>query len=280
MAGLWFTELHGENYGITIKIREVLKSVKTKFQKLDVYETEGFGRLLTLDNLVMVTERDEFIYHEMIAHVPLFSHELPETVLVIGGGDGGTVREILKHKTIKHIDMVEIDEAVVKAAKEYFPSLSCELDNPKVKLHFKDGVEFVKNIKNFYDVIIIDSTDPINVGEGLFTTQFYLDCFNALKNNGILTNQSESPFHNADWVENIYRKLNKVFPVVKMYLASVPTYPSGVWSFAFCSKNIDPIDNFNENRYNEYNLKLKYYNNNIHKAAFAIPNFVKDIIKE
>jgi len=278
MDGLWFTEIHGENYGITIKVKNVLKSINTKFQKLDVYETEGFGKLLTLDDLVMVTERDEFIYHEMIAHVPLFCHNLPETVLVIGGGDGGTVREILKHKTVKHIDMVEIDEEVVIAAKEFFPSLSCELDNPKVKLHFKDGVEFVKNKKDLYDIIIIDSTDPINVGEGLFTTEFYKNCFNALKDGGILTNQSESPFHNADWVTNIYKKLNKVFPIVKMYIASVPTYPAGIWSFAFCSKNVDPLKNFNENRYNEYRLKLKYYNNEIHKACFAVPNFAKELI--
>ncbi len=278
MDGLWFTEIHGENYGITIKVKNVLKSINTKFQKLDVYETEGFGKLLTLDDLVMVTERDEFIYHEMIAHVPLFCHNLPETVLVIGGGDGGTVREILKHKTVKHIDMVEIDQEVVIAAKEFFPSLSCELDNPKVKLHFKDGVEFVKNKKDLYDIIIIDSTDPINVGEGLFTTEFYKNCFNALKDGGILTNQSESPFHNADWVTNIYKKLNKVFPIVKMYIASVPTYPAGIWSFAFCSKNVDPLKNFNENRYNEYRLKLKYYNNEIHKACFAVPNFAKELI--
>jgi spermidine synthase len=279
MNGLWFTELHGNHYGITIKINKVLKSMKTKFQKLDVYDTEGFGRLLTLDDLVMVTERDEFVYHEMIVHVPFFCHNLPETVLIIGGGDGGTVREILKHKTVKHIDMVEIDEEVVKSAKEFFPTLSCELDNPKVKLHFKDGVEFVKNINNFYDVVIIDSTDPINVGEGLFTTEFYKNCYSALKEDGILTNQSESPFHNADWVKNIYEKLNKVFPIVKMYTASVPTYPSGLWSFAFCSKSINPVDNFKETRYDEYNLKLKYYNKDIHKASFAIPNFAKELIK-
>ncbi len=280
MSGLWFTELHGKDYGITIKINKVLKSIQTKFQKLDVYETEGFGKLLTLDDLVMVTERDEFIYHEMIVHVPLFCHKLPETVLVIGGGDGGTVREILKHKTVKHIDMVEIDEEVVKAAKEFFPTLSSELDNPKVNLHFKDGVKFVQNIQNVYDIIIIDSTDPINIGEGLFTTEFYKNCFNALKENGILTNQSESPFHNQDWVENIYKKLNKVFPIVKMYIAAVPTYPSGVWSFAFCSKNTNPIDDFKKERFKEYNLKLKYYNDEIHKGSFAVPNFAKELIKK
>ena len=278
MNGTWFTELHGKSSGITIKVKRTLKSVQTKFQKLDVYETEDYGNLLTLDDLVMTTERDEFIYHEMIAHVPLFSHTLPENILIIGGGDGGTAREVLKHKTVKNVDMVEIDEDVVIAAKEFLPTISCELDNPKLNLIFEDGIKFIKDKKALYDVIIIDSTDPINVGEGLFTTEFYKDCFNALKDNGILTNQSESPFHSSDWVVNIYKKLKNVFPIVKMYRAEVPTYPPGIWSFAFCSKNVSPIDNFQTKKFNEYNLELKYYNEDIHKAAFALPNFVKELI--
>ena len=278
MNGTWFTELHGKSSGITIKIKKVLKSVQTEYQKLDIYETEDYGNLFTLDDLIMTTERDEFIYHEMIAHVPLFSHKLPENILIIGGGDGGTAREVLKHKTVKNVDMVEIDEEVVIAAKEFLPTISCELDNPKLNLIFKDGIEFIKNKRNLYDIIIIDSTDPINVGEGLFTTEFYNDCFNALKEDGILTNQSESPFHSQDWVVNIYKKLKNVFPIVKMYKAEVPTYPSGIWSFAFCSKNVSPIDNFQKERFKEYNLQLKYYNEEIHKAAFALPNFVKELI--
>jgi spermidine synthase len=149
MNEVWFTELHGKSSGITIKINRTLKSVQTKFQKLDIYETEDYGNLFTLDDLIMTTERDEFIYHEMIVHVPLFSHRLPENILIIGGGDGGTARETLKHKTVKNVDMVEIDEEVVKAAKEYLPALSCELDNPKLNLYFEDGIKFIKKKSTF-----------------------------------------------------------------------------------------------------------------------------------
>ncbi len=278
MEGLWFTEIHGKSSGITIKVKDVLKCVKTKFQTLKVYDTEDYGKLLTLDDIVMTTEKDEFIYHEMIVHVPLFSHENPENVLIIGGGDGGTLREVLKHKTVKNVDMVEIDEEVVNTSKEFFPNFAKAFESPKANVIFDDGIEFVKNKKAKYDVVIVDSTDPINVGEGLFTTDFYKNCYNILKENGILTNQSESPFHSPEWVRSIYEKLNRAFPIVKMYRAEVPTYPPGIWSFGFCSKVTYPVENFQKNRFNEYKLKLKYYNEEIHKAAFALPNFVKELI--
>ena len=276
--GLWFREIHGKSSGFTTKVTKVLKSIQTKYQKLDVYETEDFGNLLTLDNLVMTTERDEFIYHEMIVHVPMFSHENPENVLIIGGGDGGSLREVLKHKTVKNVDMVEIDEEVVNASKEFFPCFSKAFESPKLNLMIEDGVKFVQNKHNIYDVVIVDSTDPFDIGEGLFTTEFYGNVYNALKENGVLSVQSESPFHNKEWVINIYKKLRKVFTIVKMYRAEVPTYPSGIWSFGFCSKSVDPIKNFQAEKFKEYNLKLKYYNPEIHKAAFALPNFVQELI--
>ncbi len=278
--GLTYTEFHSKGMGLILRLKRCITSFDTKFQRLDLYETLDFGKLLTLDNLVMVTEKDEFIYHEMIAHVPLFSHKNPENVLVIGGGDGGTVREVVKHKTVKNVDMVEIDEDVVKISKKYLPTMSCELDNPKVNLYFQDGVKWVEDKENYYDVIIIDSTDPVSIGEGLFTSEFYRNCLKSLKPGGVLANQTESPFHNPEWVEATYKKLKKVFPIVKMFTAYVPTYPAGVWSFGFCSKDVDPIENFQEGRYKEYNLKLKYYNNDIHKGAFAVPQFVKELINK
>jgi spermidine synthase len=278
MSGLWFTELHGKSSGITVKVKKVLRSIETKFQKLNVYETEDYGKMLTLDDLVMTTEKDEFIYHEMIVHVPLFSHPCPENVLIIGGGDGGTLREVLKHKTVKNVDMVEIDEEVVKASKDFFPNFAKAFDNPKANLIFDDGIEFVKNKSNIYDIIIVDSTDPINIGEGLFTTEFYTNCKNALKEKGILTNQSESPFHSSEWVKNIFSKLSKAFPIAKLYRAEVPTYPPGIWCFGYCSKSVEPSEHFQKRRFSEYNLKLKYYNEEIHFAAFALPNFVKELI--
>jgi len=278
--GIYYTEFHSPGMGLIMKIKRCITSFDTKYQRLDLYETFDYGKMLTLDNLVMVTEKDEFIYHEMIAHVPLFSHPNPENVLVIGGGDGGTVREVVKHKCVKNVDMVEIDEDVVKISKKYLPTMSCELDNPKVHLYFQDGVEWVKDKEKVYDVIIIDSTDPISIGEGLFTQEFYSNCLKALKPKGVLANQTESPFHNPEWIEATYEKLNKVFPIVKMYSAYVPTYPAGIWSFGFCSVDVDPIKDFQYERYREYNLKLKYYNDEIHKGCFAIPNFVKELIKK
>ena len=277
--GLTYTEFHSKGMGLILRLKRCITSFDTKFQRLDLYETLDYGKLLTLDNLVMVTEKDEFIYHEMLAHVPLFSHKNPENVLVIGGGDGGTVREVFKHKCVKNVDMVEIDEDVVKIAKQYLPTMSCELDNPKVNLYFEDGVKWVEDKEKVYDVIIIDSTDPVSIGEGLFTTEFYKNCLKALKPGGVLANQTESPFHNPEWVEATYKKLNRVFPIVKMFTAYVPTYPAGVWSFGFCSKDVDPIENFQNERYKEYKLKLKYYNDEVHKGAFAVPQFVKELIK-
>ena len=277
--GLTYTEFHSKGMGLILRLKRCITSFDTKFQRLDLYETLDYGKLLTLDNLVMVTEKDEFIYHEMIAHVPLFSHKNPENVLVIGGGDGGTVREVVKHKSVKNVDMVEIDEDVVKISKKYLPTMSCEFDNPKVNLYFEDGVKWVEDKENVYDVIIIDSTDPVSIGEGLFTSEFYSNCLKALKPGGVLANQTESPFHNPEWVEATYKKLYKVFPIVKMFTAYVPTYPAGVWSFGFCSNDVDPIENFQEERYREYNLKLKYYNDEVHKGSFAVPQFVKELIK-
>ncbi len=278
MQGMLFTEMHNDSSGISVKIKEILVSKKTKFQKLDIFDTEFYGKMLTLDDLVMTTEKDEFVYHEMLTHIALFSHKLPENILIIGGGDGGTAREILKHKTIKNIDMVEIDEDVVIESKKYLPTIAVELDNPKLNIMIQDGVEFVKGKSNIYDIIFIDSTDPISVGEGLFTTDFYKDCFNALKSNGILVNQSETPFHKPQWVSAINNKLKNVFPIVKVYKAEVPTYPSGIWLFEFCSKETDPYSDFNFQRYKDYNFKLKYYNDEIHKGAFSLPNYVKELL--
>ena len=236
-GGLWYTEDHLQGVELSFKIKNTLISKQTKYQKLDIYETYKYGILLTLDDLVMTTEKDEFVYHELIAHVPLFSHKSPEDVLIIGGGDGGTAREVVKHPGITRVDMVEIDQEVVEMSKQYMPFLAHELTNPKVKLFFRDGVEFMKNTSVRYDVIMIDSTDPIGPGDGLFNTQFYQNCSKALKDGGILVAQAESPFNNPNWVKQIFSKLRNVFPVVRAYIGLIPTYPGGSWCFAFCGKD-------------------------------------------
>jgi spermidine synthase len=236
--------------------------------------------LLLIDDLIMLTEKDEYIYHEMIAHVPLFVHPDPEQVLIIGGGDGGTVRECLKHSTVKHIDLVDIDEMVTRACLQYIPSVAGEILSKRVKALFRDGVEYVKKTDKRYDVVIIDSTDPVSVGEGLFTGEFYQDCYNILNDDGILINQSESPAWQPKTVSGISQKLKSVFESVYYYQAHIPTYPSGHWLFGFASKTYHPRKDFRQSRYEKYRLPLKYYNDALHSAAFSLPNFVKELVNE
>lgn len=277
ISGAWYTEDHKDGVTLSLKVKKTLASKQTPFQKLDIYETEKYGILLTLDDLVMTTAKDEFVYHELITHVPLFAHTHPERVLIIGGGDGGTAREVVKHPSVTHVDMVEIDQDVVEMSQQYMPFLSKELTNPKVHLFFQDGVEFVKNAATTYDVIIIDSTDPIGPGEGLFNAEFYTNCLKILGDNGILVAQAESVFNCPEWVRQTFTKLREVFPVVKAYLGTIPTYPGGLWSFAFCCKQPQAAQFFDETRYDALQLDLRYYNNGIHRACFALPNFVQEL---
>ncbi|MGA1875526.1 MAG: polyamine aminopropyltransferase [bacterium] len=275
---LWYTEKHTENTGLTMKITNCLFQGKTKYQELAILQSPEYGKILLLDGLVMLTERDEFIYHEMIAHVPLFSHPEPRRILIIGGGDGGTVRETLKHSSVESIDLVEIDEMVITSCKEHFPSISYGLDSPKVHIHITDGIEFVRNCRSEYDVIIIDSTDPIGPGEGLFTESFYQNASCALTEEGLLVAQGESPFLCEHIVVPLHQKLRRTFPVSTMYLAFIPTYPSGCWSFAWCSKKNGPLQYLDTAGYEKLKPSLRYYNPEVHKAAFTLPNFIKDLL--
>ena len=273
---LWYTENQTENVNFSMKVKNHLYSAKSDFQKIDIIDTYEFGRVLVIDNWTMVTEKDEFIYHEMITHVALATNPSIKNVLVIGAGDGGTVRELTRYNNIEKIDMVEIDELVVKASIEHLPFTSCKLNDPRVNLYFEDGIKFVKDKKNLYDLIIVDSTDPIGPGEGLFTTEFYTDCFNALTEKGILINQCESPYydHNAYEMKRSYGKLNKLFDICQAYQYHMPTYPSGHMIFCFASKALDPVTDLNSEAWNSLGLATKYYNTDIHKGAFALPNYV------
>lgn len=262
------------------EVTKILFSQKSPFQKIDILETDTFGRVLLIDNLIMFTEKDEFVYHEMIAHVPLFVHPEPQNILIIGGGDGGTIRECTKHPEVQNIDLVEIDRLVTQACLKYTPKLSEKILNEKVTCYFEDAVEFVKQSNQQYDVIIIDSTDPINVGEGLFTKEFYQNCNKLLTSDGILVAQSESPIWFPKLIKGIADKLNSVFPKVYFYQANIPTYPSGYWSFAFASKKYHPVTDFREKRYQQLNLKLKYYNESLHSSTFNLPTFFSELINE
>ncbi len=276
--GLWFTETHKDKVGLSFKIKNILYENDSPFQKVTVVDTIAYGKMLLLDELVMTTEKDEFIYHEMITHIPMLAHKNPEKVLVIGGGDGGTIREVLKHPSVKEVVLCEIDQLVVDVCKKYLPSISCELDNPKVKINIEDAVKYISTKKNEFDIILIDSTDPLGPGVGLFTEEFYTNVKNALKPDGIMAAQSESPILCQEEVKLIYPLLKKVFPIVKPYVATVPTYPGALWSWSFCSKGILPLENINEKMATTIENQAKYYNRAVHNAVFALPNFVKELI--
>ena len=271
----WFHTRYSDNVTLSIRIKDRIYSNKSNFQNIEVMDSYEFGRVLVLDGIINVTECDEFIYHEMMAHVPMFSHTDPKNVLVVGGGDGGIIREITKHTSVERAYLVEIDSTVVEVSRQYFPGLSKCLDDRRVSVIYKDASEFVKFKKNEFDVIIVDSTDPIGAGERLFSPEFYQDCFHALTDDGILTAQSESPFFDPDIAELLHKNAKKVFPIVKMYIAFMPSYVSGIWSFLYCSKHYDPIDNFQAERLNQFHFETKYYNSEIHKASFSLPSFLK-----
>lgn len=230
----------------------------------------------------MVTEKDEFIYHDMITHVAMATNLDIKNVLVIGAGDGGTVRELTRYESIEKIDMVEIDELVVRASKEYLPITASKLDDPRVNLYFEDGIKFVEGKENTYDLIIVDSTDPIGPGEGLFTTEFYTNCYNALTEKGILINQNESPYYsdNAREMSRAHKKIKNIFPIAKAYQYHMPTYPSGHWLFGFASKQLDPIKDLDKEKWNSLGIKTKYYNTDIHVGAFALPTYVKEMLED
>ncbi len=280
---LWYTEEWTENVRFSIKVNKHLFEGKSQFQRIDVFDSDEFGKFLTIDGLMMVTYKDEFIYHEMITHVPMATNLDIKKALVIGGGDGGTVRELSRYPQIEKIDMVEIDKMVVDVSKEYMDICSCKLNDERVSLYFEDGVNFVKCAQDkSYDLIIVDSTDPIGPGEGLFSTDFYRDCYRVLTDDGILVNQSESPYFdfNAREMKRANKKLKEIFPISEVYQAHIPTYPSGHWLFGFASKKFNPIKNQDKDGWEKLNLKTKYYNSDIHLGSFMLPQYVKEMLDE
>ncbi|MEJ5258151.1 MAG: polyamine aminopropyltransferase [Fervidobacterium sp.] len=275
----WYSKDPG---GLFMRVNRWLYSAQSQYQRIDIFESPFYGRVFSLDGITMTTEIDEFMYHEMLVHVPMFMHPNPKKVLVIGGGDGGSIREVLKHPSVEKAVMCEIDELVVKAAIEYLPYTSNKLSDPRVELVYEDGAKFVRQFKNEFDVIIIDSTDP-TAGEGghLFTLEFYKACNEALKEDGILCAQTEGMTYDWEWGTTAYKRIKANFPLAKMYLGFMPTYPGGMWSYTFASKTgIDPIKDFNPEKVRNFKEPLRYYNEEIHKAAFALPNFVRKYIGE
>lgn len=273
---LWIKEIHQGMVGLSFKVEKTLFSDQSQFQQVDVVKTHGHGCMLLNDGLIMLSERDEFVYHEMIAHVPLFVHPSPRHVLVIGGGDGGTVREVLKHPEISRVVMVEIDDMVVRACRTYLPTLSAAMDDPRLELLIEDGVKYVARTKERFDIVIIDSTDPIGPAAPLINKSFYEKVAGLLKPDGILISQAESPWYDHEIQRAMLMNQRPFFKKLHIYLFSTLTYPGGLWSFAYGSKNLCPIRNFEPTRVERSGILTRYYNPGMHRSAFMLPNFVAE----
>lgn len=273
--------------GLAVGIRDVLFSQHSPYQHIQVWETDILGRMMTLNGIIMVTDYDEFVYHEMMVHPALCLLGDARRALVIGGGDGGTVRELMRHPEIERVEMVEIDEAVIAAARQFFPAISCSFDDPRLTLHVKDGLEFVNEAEEgAYDAIFVDGTDPIGFGQRLYEDAFYRQCSRLLNDRGILVMLSESPFDPTyrHIVGQVNRDLHSHFPIAETYLCYMPTYQMGMWSFAMASKKLHPVLGFDatqaERVIGPFAAQLRYYNHEVHRAAFALPNFVRRIIED
>jgi spermidine synthase len=248
---------------------------RSPFQLVEVVETAGHGRLLLIDGMTMVSERDEFVYHEMIAHVPLFVHPRPRRVLVIGGGDGGSVREVLRHKSVERCVLAEIDPVVVAAARRFLPGTASALSDPRCEIKIGDGVRFARETAERFDVVIVDSTEPFGPARELFGPAFYEDLRRVLTRDGIVVSQAGSPFYELATIKNLAWILKSVFPVTDAYLFTNLTYPGGLWAFTFASKGPHPVKDLKAARVRAARLPLRWYAADVHAAAFALPPFVR-----
>lgn len=278
----WFSEKHTKDVKLSIRVDKQVYSGKSDYQRIDIFDTPAFGRILVLDGYLMLTEKDEFIYHEMITHVPMAVHPNVKDVLVIGAGDGGVVRELCRYPEIERIDLVEIDEEVIETSKKFLPFTACQLENERVHIFIQDGLKFIRRKKDEYDLIIVDSTDPFGPSEGLFSREFYGNCFKALHEDGIMVNQHESPFYEQDALamQRAHKRIIESFPFSRIYQAHIPTYPSGHWLFGFSTKKYHPLRDLNEARWNARKLATKYYTTTLHRGAFYLPAYVEEMLKD
>jgi spermidine synthase len=283
---IWFQEnLHSDivdnGYAQRIKMTALLHEEQTPFQHAQVFQSHAFGRVLVLDGIVQTTEADEFIYHEMLAHVPLFAHGRPRRILIIGGGDGGILREVLRHP-LDQATMVEIDGAVIAMSREYLPKLSAgAFDDPRAQVIVGDGLDFVSKTSESFDVIIVDSTDPVGPGECLFTAEFYADCRRILASGGIVVTQNGVPFFQPDEMTDTARRLRPAFADVSCYLITVPTYCGGHMALGWASQDASlrqvSLDVL-QTRFAEATLATRYYTPDVHRAAFALPPWIAHLI--
>ncbi|MFH1489376.1 MAG: polyamine aminopropyltransferase [Pseudomonadota bacterium] len=277
LMDLWFHDSIEFGHGccLYVKIKKVLHQVRSRYQEIVVLETEKMGKMLVIDGITMLTEFDEAAYHEMIAHVPLLAHSKPSRVLVIGGGDGGVVREVLKHPEVESVHVCEIDQAVIDVCREHLPALASSFDDPKVSVYYEDGAQFVARCSEGYEIIIVDSTDPLGPGQVLFQKEFYANMKKALSPRGIAVTQCESIYLHGDIIRGVFSFAKKLYPKLGYYTTMVPTYPSGLIGFFFCSLYSDPLRDFDRER--ALRLRdLRYYTPQIHEAAFCLPKFAEE----
>ncbi|KAI9208866.1 Spermidine/spermine synthase [Polychytrium aggregatum] len=275
----WFKETCAlwPGQAMTLQVKSILHVEKSLYQDVLVFESETYGNVLVLDGVIQATERDEFAYQEMIAHLPLNAHPNPKKVLVIGGGDGGVLREVVKHDSVEQVVLVEIDEAVVRASKAFLPNMAAGFHHPKVKVHIGDGFAYLKDNVQSYDVIITDSSDPVGPAESLFGETFYNLMRQSLLPGGIICIQGECQWLHLDLIKEVLDNSRKIYPTVEYAWCSIPTYPSGQIGFVLCCNEAGrdlkaPVRKFSPEFESTH---LRYYNSDVHRAAFVLPNFAK-----
>ncbi len=278
----WFSEHHTPDVKLSIRVDRQLYSKTSAYQRIDIFETPEFGRVLALDGNIMLTERDEFIYDEMMTHVPMAVHPNIRRALVIGIGDGGVIRELTRYDQIERIDLVEMDEAVAEACRRYLPANAVRLDDERVHIYFENGLKFIRGYEEEYDLIIVDSNDPFGPSEGLFTREFYGNCYKALRSDGIMVNQQGSPFYSedAEAMQRSHKRIASTFPICRVYQAHIPTYAAGYWLFGFASKKYHPVDDLDAERWNGQHLRTRYYTTRLHRGAFYLPAFLEEMLEE
>ncbi len=279
---LWFSDFHSDTVKMSVKIERQLLSVQTDFQKIDVFDSEEFGRFLTSDGKIVFSEKDSFIYEEMIVHVPMAVHPQVRNVLVIGGGDGGVARVLSQYDEIERIDVTEQDTRYVEVCREFFPENAAGLRDPRVHIYNIDGLRFIRAKEKEYDLIISDAIDPLGHTAGLFTREFYGNCYRSLKEDGIMVYQHGSPFYDDDEesCRLMHSKASHSFPISRVYQAHIPTCSSGYWLFGFASKKYHPLRDLDAQRWKARNLRTDYYTVNLHRGAFLLPKYVEDMLRE
>ena len=279
---MWFSELHTSNVKLSLSMEEQLCSVESDGQRMVVLVSDEFGKFLALDGEILFSEKDEFIYDEMVTHIPMAVHPDVKNVLIIGGADGGVARELINYKCIERIDVVEPDEMLVEVCRKHFPELTCGLDDDRVNVYIQDALRFLRNKTGDYDLIINDATDPFGYTEGLFTKEFYGSCYKALKSDGIMVYQHGSPFYSEDKDEcvKMHRKAYQAFPVSRVYQAHIPTCSSGYWLFGFASKKYHPLNNLRVKEWKKLHIKTRYYTTNLHRGAFMLPKYLEDMLED